>query len=283
MGRRKKSVDPSAYSRRYYLTDCSGYEEFKKSYGQMLEPRLKEIVKYFKIVPSMKVLDVGCGRGELALFAAKLGVEAIGIDYSKEAIKIANLAKKKSTKEVQKRTKFHIIDAKNLRFKNSSFDIVILTDVIEHLYPRELDIVFKEVKRVLKRDGKIVVHTAPNKLFNDIGYKYYSYPVSTVFVYLWNLLLKKSYPNITKAENLRVDSHAIMHINEPTYFSLKKLYKKHKLEGSIISTNITAKKPVISFKDVIFNFFVFLHPISKRFPFNIIFGSDFVSILKNKE
>lgn len=275
-----KSVDPSVYTCEYYLTDCTGFEEFKKSYGEELEPRFKELVKYFKIIKDMKVLDVGCGRGEMILYAAKNKANAYGIDYSKSAIQLANMVKNKQEKEIKNRMNFNLMDAKKLKFGNSSFDLVILTDVVEHLYDNELDVVFSEIYRVLKKDGILVVHTAPNKLFNEITYKYYSYPVSTFLVNFWNFITRKKYPNIAKPELLRTSSHEIMHVNEPTFFILKNLFRKHKFDGSIMSSNITAKKQTLGIKDVLFNFFVFLYPFSKTFPLNVLFGSDFISVLK---
>jgi ubiquinone/menaquinone biosynthesis C-methylase UbiE len=278
-----KRVDPKVYTREYYLNDCTGFAEFKKSFGKILEPRFVELIKHFKIEPGTKVLDIGCGRGEMVFFAALGGAEAVGIDYSKDAIGLANLAKKKQSKTIQANTKFLLMDAKKLAFADSYFDLVILTDVVEHLYPKELDLTFKEIKRVLKNKGKVIIHTAPNKTFIDYFYKFYCYPVSTIIVLVWRLLTGKKYPNIAKTSDLRTDSHAIMHINEPTYFSLRKYFKKYNFTGKIISTNVTAIKPVLSFKDQLFNMVVFLHPLSKRFPFNVVSGSDFVSILINQK
>ncbi len=278
-----RRVSPKVYTKEYYLTDCTGYNEFKKSFGKILEPRFVELAKYFDIKPGTRVLDVGCGRGEMVFFAAGKGAEAIGIDYSKDSIALAKLAWNKKPKAVQSKTKFLLMDAKKLRFQDSYFDTVILTDVVEHLYPEELDLVFKEIKRVLKPKGKLVIHTAPNKLFNDIAYRYYSYPLGSFITKLWNLLVNKKYPNIVNPKKIRADSHAIMHINEPTFFSLRSLFKKYDFEGKIFSTNITARKPSIGIKDNLFNFLVYLHPVSKSFPLNILLGSDFVSVLVNKK
>ncbi|MCL4416290.1 MAG: oligosaccharide flippase family protein [Actinobacteria bacterium] len=277
----EKSVDSSVYTEEYYLSDCTGFEEFKKTCGSELEPRFKELIKYFEIKKGASVLDIGCGRGEMALFAAKNGANVIGIDYSKAAIKLANQLKKKQSDEIQNKMQFILMDSKQLKFKDSTFDMVILTDVVEHLYPNELDKLFKEMKRVLKNKGKIVIHTAPNKLFNNFFYKAYSYPVSTVIVWIWNLIAIKKYPNIQKPKELRTESHKIMHINEATYFSLRSILRKKKFRGSIVSTNITSKKTEIGIKDKIFNFAVYLHPMSKRFPFNILSGGDFVVIAEN--
>lgn len=278
-----KSVDSSAYTRQYYLTDCAGFREFEKSYGEVPEPRFKELVKYFEITKDMRVLDIGCGRGEMVLFAAKQGAQAIGIDYSKEAITIANNMKMKKKKNLRSHMNFYLMDSKHLVFTKSSFDTVILSDVIEHLYDHELDSVFKGIKRVLKKNGVLVIHTAPNKIFVDFIYKFYSFPVSSAIVYVWNAIAKSRYPNIENPKNLRTESHAVMHVNEPTYFSLKRLFNKHKFSGLLISSNITSKKPELSIKDILFNFFVFLHPFSKNFPLNIFFGSDFIAVLKNKK
>lgn len=275
-----RKVNPSVYTKKYYLTDCTGYAKFKKSFGSELDIHFQEVVKHFRIMPGMKVLDIGCGRGEMVLFAAKNNAIAYGIDYSKSAIELANIVKNKQAKEIKKKMNFRLMDAKKLKFTSSSFDLIILADVVEHLYDEELNVVFPEIYRVLKKDGMLVVHTAPNKLFNEITYRYYSYPISIFLVNFWNFITGKKYPNIAKPELLKTSSHEIMHVNEPTYFSLRNMFRKHKFKGSIVSSNITAKKRALGIKDVIFNFVVFLHPLSKFFPINVLYGSDFISILK---
>jgi ubiquinone/menaquinone biosynthesis C-methylase UbiE len=278
-----KRVDPKVYTKDYYLNDCTGFNEFKKSFGKVLEPRFVELIKLFNINSGTKVLDVGCGRGEMVFYAAGKGARAIGIDYSNDSIDLAKLAQGKQQKDIQNRTEFIQMDAKKLKFRNSDFDLIIMTDVVEHLYPEELDLVFGEIKRVLKPGGILVIHTAPNKIFNDVAYKYYCYPVGSFIVFVWNKTTRKNYPNMASIRHIRTDSHRIMHINEPTYFSLSKLYKKFNFQGRLVSTNITVKKPSLSLKDKVFNLLVFFHPLSKYFPLNILFGSDFVSILTNEK
>ncbi len=278
-----RRVDPKVYTKKYYLSDCTGYQEFKKSFGKELEPRLRELIKILDIRPRMKVLDIGCGRGEMVIYAAKNKAEAVGIDYSESAIYLANFAKNKQSEKIKNRISFEVMNAKKLSFSDSTFDLVILTDVVEHLYPEELELVFEEIKRVLKNKGLVIIHTAPNKLFNDVFYRFYSYPLSTVVVSIWNYIARRKYSNIAKPKDLRTDSHAIMHINEPTYFSLRKLYNKFEFSWILKSTNITVRKPVLSFKDRIFNFIIFIDPFSRTFPLNILCGSDFISILKKSK
>jgi len=278
-----KSVDPKVYTKEYYLNDCTGFEEFKKSFGKILEPRFIELIKYFKVNPDVRVLDIGCGRGEMVFYAASKGANAVGIDYARASIDLAKFAQKKQPKNIRNKTEFFYMDAKKLKFDDSYFDLIIMTDVVEHLYPEELDLVFAEIKRVLRIGGVLVIHTAPNKTFNDLAYKYYCYPVASFIVSVWNKLSGKNYPNIASPKTIRTDSHLIMHINEPTYSSLNNLYKKFSFKGNLISTNVTVKKESLSLKDKLFNFIVFFHPLSKYFPLNSLFGSDFVSVLINEK
>ncbi|TFG71570.1 MAG: class I SAM-dependent methyltransferase [Anaerolineales bacterium] len=97
-----------------------------------------------------------------------------------------------------------------LPFTADTFDRVLLLDIVEHLYPDELTIAFKEVWRVLKPDGRIIIHTAPN-----VWYDRYSYPI----VRLVRILMGQGahYPKSPRAiipENLHV------HVNEQSFLSL---------------------------------------------------------------
>jgi len=275
-----RRVDPKVYTKEYYLKDCSGYELFNRTKGKRLEPRLKALVKKIPMKPAMRVLDIGCGRGEMVFWAAAKGAEATGIDYSKSAIDLAKKAQKKQKPVIKNNVKFGLGDAKKLEFPKNSFDMVFMIEVLEHLYPEEQEKIMKEIRRVLTKNGKLFIHTAPSKTFNDVAYPFWCYPMSTTLVGLSNLLFGSKYPNIASHREIRTKSHKAMHVNEPTYFSLKALFEKHGFSGSIRSTNITVKKPEISWKDKLFNSLVYFHPISNFPPFNIVWGNDFWALLK---
>jgi ubiquinone/menaquinone biosynthesis C-methylase UbiE len=273
-----KRVDPKVYSKEYYLSDCSGYEEFKKG---ILDRKLKTLIKHIPFKKGSKILDVGCGRGELVLYYAKRGAsESIGVDYSEDAIDLARKRLKEQTTSIRKIIRYDLMDAKHIEFKDDYFDIVIMTEVFEHLNSVEQNEVLMEIKRVLKRKGWFVIHTEPNRIFNDMTYRYWSYPISTLLVAINNLLFSKDYPNLPYGVNIRKNSHKIMHINEPSYFDLAKVIKKHNFKGSIRSTNTSWSKPILSWKDRIYNFICFIDPISRYLPFNILFGQDFFAVLR---
>jgi 2-polyprenyl-3-methyl-5-hydroxy-6-metoxy-1,4-benzoquinol methylase len=276
-------VDPKHYTRHYYLSDASGFEEYIRSFGKELEPRLSRIIQNIPLKKGMRVLDIGCGRGELVYWVAKNGAEkVIGIDYSTNAIYLSNKAKQKWPKYIQKKVSFKVKDAKEMKFDNNSFDLVIMTEVLEHLYPKEQISILKKIHKMLKVNGLLFVHTAPSKYFNNYTYRYWCYPISSVLVAFNNLFTKKKYPNAIKPHKIRTYSHRIMHVNEPGYFSLRKLYSVTGFRGKILSTNATISKPIISWKDRVYNCLVYLSPLSNYPPVNFLWGNDFYSILRKR-
>lgn len=279
-----RRVDPKVYTEEYYLTGCTGYNEFKESDGKKLEPRFKELVKHFPKLKNKKVLDIGSGRGEIVFYTLNKGArEAVGMDYSEAAIKLAKIALKKQPNEIRDNCKFFVRDAKRTQYKDENFDVVFLLEVLEHLYPEEQDQILNEINRILKPDGKLFIHTAPSKFFNDYTYRYWSYPVSSLIVGFWNLIFDKKYKNLQQPDKIRTELDYIMHVNEPDYFSLRNAFKNAGLTGRIYSTNITIKKPINSWKDRLYNFLVYLDPLSRFPPFNIIWGNDFYATLIKDE
>ena len=145
-------------------------DEFIRSQGQNLRPRIRYAIKIANLSPGMRVLDVGCGRGEVVLFCARNGIHALGVDYSKEAISIAQSAKATYNTEQQKRIKFVCDDIEKMEF-NESFDRIFMLDLIEHLHDWELSKLFKICGRILKPSGFLVIHTLPNKWLYEITYR----------------------------------------------------------------------------------------------------------------
>ena len=85
----KPSLPSTLYTEEYFLNACEGYEEFVESQGERLSRRLSEAFAYAEVKPGMKVLDVGCGRGEILRHVTKLGARAYGVDYAEVAVKSA--------------------------------------------------------------------------------------------------------------------------------------------------------------------------------------------------
>jgi len=104
-----------------------------------------------------KVLDIGCfiGYGEKRLDLAK---EVIAIDADNNALEFAKRNNPNSN------TVFKRVDARELPFLEEVFDIVIASQLIEHIPPREVPSFLCGVRKVLKKDGLFFVIT-PNRKF----------------------------------------------------------------------------------------------------------------------
>ncbi|MFH1957606.1 MAG: class I SAM-dependent methyltransferase [bacterium] len=113
----------------------------------------------------LNLLDIGCGYGKGTYLLSKVAKSAIGIDYHKDLI---SYLKKKY---IRKNLAFYVMDCSDkLKFKDNVFDIICGFDIIEHLNNPEQFL--KEVRRVLKPEGKLLLST-PNAL-HEKGYPYHT-------------------------------------------------------------------------------------------------------------
>jgi ubiquinone/menaquinone biosynthesis C-methylase UbiE len=103
-----------------------------------------------------KILDVGTGPGYLPIEIAKLvsEIEVIGIDVSKDMVKIARRNAEKSG--VQERVRFEHIDANKMRYQDSYFDLMVSTGSFHH-WKRPIRIL-NEIYRVLKKGGQAWIY-----------------------------------------------------------------------------------------------------------------------------
>lgn len=207
---RHMSVSPSEYTRDYYLSSCQGHEEFTSTKGRVLPLRLSLPLKLANLTAGMRVVDIGCGRGEIILQCAQRGSYAWGIDYAFPALELANEAIQETTnRELNKFLSIQQANALNLPFENGSIDIVFMLDVVEHLVPDELNQAFSEIKRILKPGGKLIIHTMPNLWYYHFGYPVYRF-------------LQRLRGEFLPADPRRRWTYSHVHVNEQTPRSLKK-------------------------------------------------------------
>jgi 2-polyprenyl-3-methyl-5-hydroxy-6-metoxy-1,4-benzoquinol methylase len=107
---------------------------------------------------SLRVLDVGCGEGAIGKPVSKMGNYVISVELPT----IATLAHRCGVPSVVAG------DAEHLTFASNSFDVVIASEVVEHLWnPHNF---FDEVYRVLRADGYLIMETPEGKgslLYDD--------------------------------------------------------------------------------------------------------------------
>lgn len=101
----------------------------------------------------LKALDVGCAIGVFTNLLHQKGYEALGIDTNKRLLTFA--------KNTYPRCTFKLVNALHLDLAPSSFDFVLVLELIEHLdNPYKL---LGNIHQVLKDDGVILLST-PNRL-----------------------------------------------------------------------------------------------------------------------
>src|SRR3989344_7319378 len=120
--------------------------------GYINRERLESIIKLLDKNKKIKILDAGCGEGHLLEKIFNKGYKNL---YGADITKIALESAKKRVK-----AKFFLQDLGKLRFKDNFFDVVICTEVIEHI--ENYKKVINELKRVLKKNGLFII-TFPNE------------------------------------------------------------------------------------------------------------------------
>jgi|TARA_B110000261_G_C12971245_1_gene312579 ubiquinone/menaquinone biosynthesis C-methylase UbiE len=110
----------------------------------------KDFIKYYKLNNKSSILDIGCAKGYMLYDFKKAlpKLKVTGIDISKYAIK-------NSKKEIKNFLK--VGDAKKLKFKDNSFDLVIAINTIHNLNKKECGKAIQEIARVSKKNSYIVL------------------------------------------------------------------------------------------------------------------------------
>jgi len=207
-------VSSDEYDETYFLTCCEGYHEYIDSKGKNLSTRLQQALDSADIKKGMKTLDIGCGRGEMISHCAMKGALAYGLDYSKAPVELSkDCVKTVLGNDYSNKTALIQADATRLPFKTNSFDSIFMLDFVEHLYQDELIMAMNEVNRVLKPDGKIVIHTQPNKWYFEYGYSIYR-------------LICKLKDGKWLPKNPRTEYAKKMHVNEQSILSMHLLLGK---------------------------------------------------------
>ncbi len=103
----------------------------------------------------LKCLDIGCGGGLLSERLARLGASVTGIDVTKSSIETARIHAFNSGLNIN----YINTDASAFIKQNprKNFDLIIASEVIEHLDNRNL--FFKEVSKLLKNKGILILTT----------------------------------------------------------------------------------------------------------------------------
>ena len=115
---------------------------------------LKSLHRY--LVNAESILDYGCGTGLFLARLAEQGYRVAGTDTSERSLEIAR-------ERLQGYSTFlGVFPPDALGKEDRQFDVILATELVEHLYDDWLDHVLSTLRRLIKPDGCIIV-TTPNQ------------------------------------------------------------------------------------------------------------------------
>ena len=133
------------------------YTDFEYNHSPELLRQYKDFINLEEL-QGKKILEIGSGWGwKIIYIAQKYNAQAIWIDLNQHFLSQATT--KSQELWVQNQVEFLEMDALNMDFWDNSFDIVIMSDVLEHIPQTER--LVSEVHRVTKKWWKILFDFAP--------------------------------------------------------------------------------------------------------------------------
>ena len=119
--------------------------------AQHIEQAATDFVGRLDIRPGMKVLDVACGSGNLAVLAAEKGAAVTGIDIAENLVNTAKRRAAKTGLEI----KFEQGDAESMPYGDDTFDVVM--SMFGAMFCPRPDVTASEMIRVCKPGGTIAM------------------------------------------------------------------------------------------------------------------------------
>lgn len=120
-------------------------------FSRYLEGGAREFYERLPIAPGATLLDVGCGSGQLALLAAKDGLEVTGVDIAPNWVE---RARARAQAEGLRAT-FDEGDAEALPYADKSFDLVV--SILGAMFAPRPDLVAQELLRVCAPGGTVAM------------------------------------------------------------------------------------------------------------------------------
>jgi ubiquinone/menaquinone biosynthesis C-methylase UbiE len=113
----------------------------------------RPLIEQAQIKPGLRVLDIGCGTGSLAVLIKKMhpDAEVVGIDPDPAALAVAGRKAKRRRLAI----KFDRGFADHMPYADASFDRVFSSFMFHHLEANEKAATLAEIRRVLKRGGSL--------------------------------------------------------------------------------------------------------------------------------
>ncbi len=187
---------------------CAYFRKKDDTLEQAQKNKIMHVLYKLKMRPNKKLLDIGCGWGTLLFIAAqKFGVQATGITLSQEQYNY--IRKIINDKGLEGKVNVKLADYRKL---HERYDYITSIGMFEHVGKENLGTYFKKVKKLLKVNGRALIHGITGQ-HNGLG----------VDPFLIKYIFPGGYiPNL--AENLRYIMNAGLQISDLE--SLRRHYQR---------------------------------------------------------
>lgn len=120
-------------------------------FAKYLEAGALDFFDRLDLKPGIRMLDVGCGAGQLTIPAAKSGIKVIGLDLAQNLVDQARERARAEGLDIR----FEQGDAEDLPFEGDSFDAVM--SLIGSMFAPRPELVASEMVRVCRPGGRIIM------------------------------------------------------------------------------------------------------------------------------
>ncbi|WP_201485428.1 C17 cyclopropane fatty acid synthase CfaB [Pseudomonas sp. OF001] len=135
---------------------CAYYETGMEDLDTAQQAKLRHLCRKLRLAPGERLLDVGCGWGGLARFAAReFGAEVYGITLSREQLRLAR--ERVAEEGLQDRVQLEYLDYRDLP-ADGRFDKVVSVGMFEHVGHANLALYFQTLQRAVKPGGLVMNH-----------------------------------------------------------------------------------------------------------------------------
>lgn len=134
--------------------------KYLKTYSRVWrqkEGRWRIVRELAGTLENKKILDAGCGDGLYTRLLFDAGAGGItGVDWSENALRFARVFVSNAT--------FIKADLRSIPLPDASFDLIVFLETLEHFPPENIAAPIKELHRLLKSDGRLLLSVPSNKL-----------------------------------------------------------------------------------------------------------------------
>ncbi|MBV0912347.1 SAM-dependent methyltransferase [Anianabacter salinae] len=137
------------------LYSCAYFRDPGETLEQAQRNKLRLLAAKLDLRPGMKVLDIGCGWGDLALYLAQLeDVNVTGVTLSTE--QQAHASKRAQDMGLADRVRFELKDYRDL---DEHFDRIVSVGMFEHVGVHHYEEFFQKINALMPDDGVAVIHS----------------------------------------------------------------------------------------------------------------------------